>query len=81
MITSLMISHILKSEKGSNVKSALIDTIKTTTIGTAGLSVTWMEWVPVLVRIIFGIMSIGYMFYKAKNEWLKYEENKKTSNS
>lgn len=59
------------------MNDALVDTLRTTAIGTAGLSVTWMDWLPVVVRIIFGVVSIAYMFYKAKNEWLKYEEKKK----
>ena len=58
------------------MKEAVIDTLKTAAVGTSGIAITWMEWVPVVVRIAFGLMSVIYMFYKAKVEWLNYEEKK-----
>jgi hypothetical protein len=58
------------------MKEAMLDTVKTAAIGTSGIAVTWMDWLPVVVRIAFGLISVVYMFYKAKVEWLNYVEKK-----
>ena len=52
----------------------MIDSLKTLSVSTSGMVVTWMEWLPVAVRVAVGIATFVYMVYKAKNEWLKYEE-------
>ena len=53
----------------------IIDTIKTASVGFSGILITWGEWLPVVVRVAVGIATFFYMLYKAKNEWLVYEEN------
>mgnify|MGYP003636162250 CR=1 FL=1 len=52
----------------------MLDSLKTVSVGTSGMVVTWMEWLPVVVRIAVGLATFVYMVYKAKNEWLKYEK-------
>ena len=52
----------------------MIDSLKPLSVSTSGMVVTWMEWLPVAVRVAVGIATFVYMVYKAKNEWLKYEE-------
>ena len=57
----------------------MYDSLKTSFIGFSGIWVTWMEWVPVLVRVAVGLATLAYMIYKAKNEYLKYENRKRVS--
>ena len=52
----------------------MLDSLKTLSVSTSGMVVTWMEWLPVAVRVAVGIATFVYMVYKTKNEWLKYEE-------
>ena len=54
----------------------MIDSLKTLSVSTSGIMVTWMEWLPVVVRVAVGLDTFVYMVYKAKNEWLKYEKGK-----
>jgi len=59
----------------------MIDSLKTISISGGGMWVTWMEWLPVAVRVAVGIATLFYMFYKTKNEWLKYVQTKKKGSS
>ncbi len=55
--------------------NGIIDSVKTASVGLSGILVTWVDWLPVVVRVAVGIATFYYMLYKAKNEWLKYEKN------
>ena len=65
------------------MKETIVDTVKTLTVGSGGLYVTWLEWLPVTVRIAVGFATMFYLVYKGLNEKLLYEEKKdsKKSNS
>tara|TARA_R110002012_G_scaffold7562_5_gene35282 strand:- start:23827 stop:24003 length:177 start_codon:yes stop_codon:yes gene_type:complete len=54
----------------------MLDSLKTISVSTSGMIVTWMEWLPVAVRVAVGIATFTYMVYKTKNEWLIYESRK-----
>jgi len=57
--------------------NGIIDSLRTISVGSSGVIITWIDWLPVAVRVAVGIATCFYMVYKAKNEYLKYEENKK----
>ena len=57
--------------------NGIVDSLKTISVGSGGMLITWVDWLPVTVRIAVGVVTCFYMVYKAKNEYLKYEENKK----
>ena len=61
--------------------NGVLDSLKTVSISGGGMWVTWMEWLPVAVRVAVGIMTLAYMFYKTKNEWLKYVQTEKKGSS
>ena len=42
----------------------MIDTLKTTTAGTGAMIVTWMEWLPVAVRVLVGVATFFYICVK-----------------
>ena len=42
----------------------MIDTLKTTTAGTGAMIVTWMEWLPVAVRVLVGFATFFYICVK-----------------
>ncbi len=65
------------------MKDTIADTLKTLSVGSSGLYVTWLEWLPVTVRIAVGIATVFYLVYKGLNEKLLYEEkaSSKKSNS
>jgi len=46
----------------------MIDTLKTTTAGTSAMIVTWMEWLPLVVRIAVGIATFVYLAIKIYKE-------------
>ena len=54
----------------------MVDTLKTMSVSGGGMWVTWMEWLPVAVRVAVGIATLFYMFYKSTNESLKYVQTK-----
>ena len=56
------------------MKEAIADTARTIGIGSGGFFVTWLEWLPMTVRIIVGVATIFYLVYKGLNEKLLYEE-------
>ena len=49
----------------------MLDSLRTTTAGVSGLIVTWMEWLPVLVRVGVGIVTIIYIGVKTYKEYKK----------
>ena len=46
----------------------MIDTLKTSCAGVGGLALTFMEWLPDMVRLGIGIVTLAYMVLKFKKE-------------
>ena len=46
----------------------MVDSLKTVTAGATGIGVTWIEWLPVAVRVAGGIATFVYICAKAYNE-------------
>ena len=46
----------------------MIESVKTTTAGISGLLVTWMEWLPMVVRILVGVATFVYLIVKIVRE-------------
>ena len=42
----------------------MIDSLKTATAGAGGIVVTWMEWLPMLVRVLVGLATFIYICVK-----------------
>lgn len=42
----------------------MIDSLKTTTAGTSAMVVTWMEWLPIAVRVMVGVATFIYILVK-----------------
>ena len=49
----------------------MIDSLKTMAVSITGIGVTWVEWLPVAVRIAVGIASFVYICVQIKNELKK----------
>jgi len=49
----------------------MVDSLKTVTAGATGMGVTWIEWLPVAVRVAVGIATFFYICFKAYNELKK----------
>lgn len=49
----------------------MLDTLKITSAGASGAVVTWLEFLPVMVRIGVGIATIIYIGIKAYKEYKK----------
>lgn len=63
------------------MKEAVLDSLKTVSVSSGGVFVTWIEWLPVTVRIAVGVATISYLYYKILNEKLTYEEKKANKKS
>ena len=48
-----------------------MDALKTMAVSVTGIGVTWIEWLPVAVRVAVGIASLVYLFLKIHNELKK----------
>lgn len=46
----------------------MIESVKTTTAGISGMLVTWMEWLPVAVRVLVGVATFVYIIVKIIRE-------------
>jgi len=49
----------------------MIDSIRTLLAGAGGLVVTWLDWLPIVVRVLVGLASFVYIcikIYKLYNE-------------
>ena len=46
----------------------MIDTLKTSCAGVGGLALTFMEWLPDMLRLGIGIVTFAYMVLKFKKE-------------
>ena len=49
----------------------MVETMKTNLDEVTGISVTWIEWLPVTVRVLVGLASFVYICVKIKNELKK----------
>ena len=46
----------------------MIDSLKTATASATGISITWIEWLPVTIRVMVGLATFVYICAKAYNE-------------
>jgi len=42
----------------------MIDSLRTVTAGASGMVVTWMEWLPMMVRVLVGLATFVYICIK-----------------
>ena len=42
----------------------MIDSLKTVTAGAGGVVVTWMEWLPMAIRVAVGVATFIYICLK-----------------
>ena len=42
----------------------MIDSLRTVTAGAGGIVVTWMEWLPIMVRVLVGAATFVYICVK-----------------
>jgi len=42
----------------------MLDSLRTVTAGASGMVVTWMEWLPILVRVLVGLATFVYICAK-----------------
>ena len=49
----------------------MVDSLKTMVISITGMSVTWLEWMPIVVRILVGLATFIYLIVKIRNELKK----------
>ena len=42
----------------------MIDSLRTTSAGVGGMVVTWMEWLPIAVRVMVGFATFIYICLK-----------------
>ena len=42
----------------------MIDSLKTMAISVTGIGVTWIEWLPVVVRVLVGLATFCYICVK-----------------
>ena len=57
-----MIFLILKLENN------MIDSLKTVGAGAGGFTVTWLEWLPMTVRVLVGLATFVYICIKIYRE-------------
>ena len=49
----------------------MIDSLKTIAVSATGMGITWIEWLPVAVRVAVGVASFIYICVKIHNELKK----------
>ena len=42
----------------------MLDSLRTVSAGASGMVVTWMEWLPILVRVLVGLATFIYICVK-----------------
>ena len=42
----------------------MIDSLRTTSAGVGGMVVTWMEWLPIAVRVLVGVATFIFICLK-----------------
>ena len=56
----------------------LIDSLKTIGVSAGGMTITWLEWLPIVVRIAVGIATFVYLCVKTYKE-IKGDTQKSSS--
>ena len=56
----------------------MVDSLKIITAGISGITVTWIEWLPVVVRVFVGIATFIYICVKTYKE-INLHFNKKNT--
>ena len=46
----------------------MIDSLKTVVAGAGGITITWLEWLPIAVRILVGLATFVYICVKIYKE-------------
>ena len=46
----------------------MIDSVKTVAAGASGITITWIEWLPIAVRVAVGIATFTYICVKVYKE-------------
>ena len=46
----------------------MLDSLKTVSVGASGIGVTWIEWLPIAVRVAVGIATFTYICVKVYKE-------------
>jgi len=46
----------------------VLDTLKTSCAGIGGFTLTFMDWIPEMIRIGIGVVTLAYMFMKLRKE-------------
>ena len=46
----------------------MVDSLKTVTAGAGGITITWMEALPIMVRVLVGIATFVYICVKVYKE-------------
>jgi len=46
----------------------MLDSLKTVTAGAGGVTITWLEWLPMVVRVAVGIATFVYICVKIYKE-------------
>tara|TARA_R100000458_G_scaffold41366_1_gene39045 strand:- start:184 stop:333 length:150 start_codon:yes stop_codon:yes gene_type:complete len=49
----------------------MLDSLKTMAVSITGMGITWIDWLPVVVRVLVGLASLVYLFLKIHNELKK----------
>ena len=49
----------------------MIDSLKTMAVSVTGIGVTWIEWLPVVIRVLVGVASLVYLVIKIHNKLKK----------
>ena len=49
----------------------MVDSLKTVAVSATGLGATWIEWLPVVIRVLVGLATLVYLFVKIHNELKK----------
>ena len=49
----------------------MIDSLKTIAVSVTGMGITWIDWLPVTIRVLVGLASLVYLFLKIHNELKK----------
>jgi len=42
----------------------MLDSLRTVSAGASGMVVTWMEWLPMMVRVLVGLATFFYICVK-----------------
>ena len=46
----------------------MIDSLKTVVAGAGGITITWLEWLPVAIRVLVGLATFTYICVKIYKE-------------